>query len=133
MHAASPSALTETLPAAPQSVPKLRIAVARYAAAAGVTGHTLDRLTLSVSEAVTNVVMHAYADRGEPGAVTVTASLEGDRVMVTVIDGGRGMRPRLDSPGMGLGLPLIAHFADAFDVQRSAGGGTEMHMSFPVG
>ena len=40
------------------------------------------------------------------------------------------MRPRADSPGLGLGLPLMAHLADAVDIVRTSPG-TEIHLTFP--
>lgn len=49
-----------------------------------------------------------------------------------VIDEGGGMRPRPDSPGVGLGLPLIAQMTQAFEVRSSAAGGTCLDMSFAL-
>ena len=43
------------------------------------------------------------------------------------------MQPRTDSPGAGLGLPLIANLAETFSVTAPAGGGTELSMTFPLG
>lgn len=125
--------LSETLPAVADSVPRLRSAVTAFAAAAGAGGQTLDQVRLAVSEAVTNAIVHAYVEHDEPGAVTVTAGVDRGLLEVTVSDGGRGMTPRLDSPGMGLGLPLIARSTHVFDVHGSSSGGTEMRMSFQLG
>ena len=47
-----------------------------------------------------------------------------------VCDAGRGMTPRPDSPGAGLGLPLVASIAQRFDVQARSGGGTRLCMYF---
>ena len=71
---------------------------------------------LVVSEAVTNAVVHAYRDRDEPGRVHVSASLDEHGVEVSVDDDGMGMRPRADSPGVGLGLPLMGDLADRVDI-----------------
>ena len=109
---------------------ELRVAVTRFAKSAGVTGELLDQLRLAVSEAVTNVVLHAYVGAAEPGPVRLAARVDGGAIEVTVADDGRGMVPRIDSPGLGLGLPLIAQTTDTFDVHQSEGGGTEMRMSF---
>jgi signal transduction histidine kinase len=51
---------------------------------------------------------------------------------VTVRDNGCGMQPRADSPGAGLGLPLIASLADSFSVSVPPEGGTELSMTFPL-
>ena len=37
-------------------------------------------------------------------------------LVVDVRDNGRGMVPRLDSPGLGLGLPLIAQLTDVLEI-----------------
>ena len=51
---------------------------------------------------------------------------------MTVSDDGMGMAPRLDSPGLGVGLPFIADTADTLDIASSARGGTELRMSFQL-
>ena len=127
-----PALLTQTLPAVPESVPQLRSAVVRCATAIGAPPSTVEGVKLAVSDAVTNAVVHAYIDDERPGAIRVTATLEGGSLHVSVSDDGRGMRPRLDSPGLGLGLPLIAQTAETFDVHRAASGGTEVRMSFKL-
>jgi hypothetical protein len=42
------------------------------------------------------------------------------------------MSPRADSPGMGLGLCLMAHEANTFEIKTSAGGGTEILLRFEL-
>lgn len=127
------SLLRTSLPAVPASVPTLRAAVADFAAAAGVTEPRLTAVKLAVSEAITNAVVHAYADAPAPGDVHVVTCMCDDTVYVTVSDDGTGMMPRLDSPGLGVGLPFIAESADTLDIGRADGGGTELRMSFRVG
>ena len=73
-----------------------------------------------ISEAVTNVVLHAYRE-GEPGPVRVEASVEAGLLTLVVADEGVGMSPNPDSPGLGVGLALIARLADQVDVQSAAG------------
>jgi serine/threonine-protein kinase RsbW/stage II sporulation protein AB (anti-sigma F factor) len=124
--------LRRSLPAIPASVPVLRAAVADFVIAAGVREPHLDAVKLAVSEAVTNAVMHAYVDAAEPGEVRVATHLCGGTVYVTVSDDGLGMMPRLDSPGLGVGLPFIADTADTLDIATGEGGGTELRMTFRV-
>ena len=90
-----------------------------------------DAARLAVSEAVSNVVVHSYRDTG-PGAFTVSVEWTGDELRVTVRDEGCGMAPRMDSPGAGLGLPLIASLTERFSVTAPPGGGTEVCMTFPL-
>lgn len=88
-------------------------------------------MRLAVSEAVSNVVVHGYRHTSS-GAFTVAVEWTGDELRVTVRDEGCGMQPRMDSPGAGLGLPLIAHLAHTFSVTAPPGGGTEVIMTFPL-
>jgi serine/threonine-protein kinase RsbW len=101
------------LPAEPQSASRARRAVLH-----ALSGIAVDRdaVGVVVSEAVTNAVVHAYRDRERPGEVHVLASLDDDGVDITVADDGMGLRPRTDSPGVGLGMPLIADLADRVEI-----------------
>jgi anti-sigma regulatory factor (Ser/Thr protein kinase) len=85
---------------------------------------------LAVSEAVTNSVLHAYRDR-EPGTISLHARVDRGRLLIAVGDDGSGMRPNLDSTGLGLGISLITKLAT--DVRfDSTDRGTTVSMSFPV-
>lgn len=116
----------------PAAVPLLRGALADFLTGAGIGEPLLTSAKLAVSEAVTNAVVHAYVDAPQPGLVRVAASIEGDSLFVDVCDDGSGMMPRLDSPGLGVGLPVIAHNADTLDIRDSPRGGTLLSMSFRV-
>jgi len=105
---------------------------ARHAVRRVVAGLALDlaAIDLVVSEAVTNVVVHAYRDRADGhGRVRVAVARATDQIFVLVADDGIGMAPRSDSPGMGLGLPLIARLADSLQVRQSHEG-TQLLVSF---
>ena len=108
----------------------IRHSLSDFARGQGVREEVISAAGLAVSEATTNAVVHAYADADEPGAVTVLAGIEEGHLWVTVCDEGRGMRPRPDSPGLGLGLPLVATLADHFEVQARVGGGSRVRMAF---
>jgi serine/threonine-protein kinase RsbW len=87
---------------------------------------------LAVSEAVSNVVVHSYRQGPQDGAFSVAVESDLDLLWVTVRDHGCGMRPRMDSPGAGLGLPLIGNITDSFSVTALPEGGTEICMTFPL-
>jgi anti-sigma regulatory factor (Ser/Thr protein kinase) len=125
-----PPPLSESYAAVPAAVPKARNAVCRFAAIAGARREQVDALRLAVSEALTNVVMHAY-DR-TPGRIQVTAWLAADELWVLIADDGAGLHPRVDSPGLGLGLGLIAQLSDGFAIVNRACGGTELRMRFAL-
>ena len=88
-------------------------------------------MRLAVSEAVSNVVVHGYRETGG-GEFTLRVEWGGEELRVIVRDEGCGMMPRADSPGAGLGLPLIATLAESFSVIAPPGGGTEVCMTFPL-
>ena len=100
----------------PQAVPSARRAIQAYVDRDEVPTAIRASAALAVTEACTNVVLHAYLDAEEPGEVEVRARLDEQELILQVSDGGRGMKPRADSPGLGMGLPLIAQMTDHFEV-----------------
>jgi PAS domain S-box-containing protein len=115
------------LEAVPAAVGEARQGVAAFAERHGLARR--DDVALAVTEAVTNAVLHAFIDR-EPGTVRVLVVTGADELTVTVTDDGRGMQPRADSPGLGLGLPTIGRLAALVDLREPPGGGTELSMTF---
>jgi anti-sigma regulatory factor (Ser/Thr protein kinase) len=121
-----------TVPASAPNVAELRHSVVEFARANGVPEPRLDDVALAVSEAVSNAVVHAFRGIGDHGTLMVQAAVrEREWLDVQVTDDGSGMAPRDDSPGLGLGLPLIRHLADELDHRQPANGiGTEVWMRF---
>ena len=116
------------LPARAENVAVVRHAFGGFAEVLTVDEQTLADIKLAVTEACTNVVVHAYPD-GE-GPLGIRAWVRGDRLTVVVHDEGRGMLPRPDSPGLGLGLPLIATLAESLELGTGADERTEVRMTF---
>ena len=117
----------QRLPAQPSSVAQLRRAVVDFATELGF--EDTGPIALAVSEAATNAVIHAYSD-GEPGDIRVVACDEADRLVVVVRDYGQGMMPRADSPGLGLGLPMISTMVSDLQIEAAEGAGTLLRMHF---
>jgi serine/threonine-protein kinase RsbW len=129
---ASADRFNAVYPADPPSVSSIRHSLSDFARGQGVPEEVISAAGLAVSEATTNAVVHAYVDEPEPGPITVSAGVEDGMLWVTVADEGRGMRPRPDSPGLGLGLPLIAQMAAGFEVHERDEGGTEVRIRFEL-
>jgi anti-sigma regulatory factor (Ser/Thr protein kinase) len=103
---------------------------AKFARDAGLSGERLHKLRLAVSEAVTNVVVHAYRDRA--GTVSLAAALASGELWILVSDSGCGFQTPSARPGLGLGLALMADACDDFVIAERAEGGTEARLLFAL-
>jgi serine/threonine-protein kinase RsbW len=117
-------------PATAEAVHAIRGEMAALARACGLAETRINDVKLAVSEAATNAVRHAYPS-GTTGAVAATAWTEAAQLRITISDEGAGMVPRSDSPGLGLGLPLIASLADDVQIISAPHAGTEIRLAFP--
>jgi anti-sigma regulatory factor (Ser/Thr protein kinase) len=124
-----PSA-TWTVSARADTVAFLRQMVADFLIANGIAEPHVTDIQLAVSEAATNAIMHAFRAHNEPGTVRVSVTVDDGEIEIVVRDDGSGMAPRDDSPGLGLGLPLIRRVTDGFDHREPLDGGTELWMRF---
>ena len=133
-HLVEPSQveLLRRVPAEVGQVAGMRNAVLSFAEVCGVTKAGRADVALAVGEACTNVVMHAYVDAAAPGSLTVEASHCDGELVVAVRDEGRGMLPRTDSPGLGLGLSIIRRVSHRLEICGNGASGTEVRMTFAV-
>jgi anti-sigma regulatory factor (Ser/Thr protein kinase) len=123
--------LSRSYPATADSLAGARQAVIAVACEAGATRQQIDDVRLAVSEALTNVILHAYRDRG--GEIHVTAAVTGGELWVLIADDGGGLRPRSGRSGLGLGLALIALASEGLTIVTRSGAGTELRMWFRLG
>jgi serine/threonine-protein kinase RsbW len=110
-----------------QCVPQLRRALL-----AAISGRGLDddAVALAISEALANVVLHAYPT-GE-GLVTLTAEMSPTELVVIVADHGIGARSfevGSAASGLGLGLALIHELCSTSTTEPTSDG-TTITMSF---
>jgi serine/threonine-protein kinase RsbW len=120
--------LNESCLATPEAVGVIRRTVAAFAGAAGMCEAQLEDVRLAVSEAVTNIVRHAYGTEG--GQVHVTVRAVDDELWVLIADDGGGANITSGDPGLGWGLAIITEVCDAFALVERAAGGTEARMRF---
>jgi serine/threonine-protein kinase RsbW len=126
--AGSVASVSDSYPAVADSVPRARRVLSGFAASAGIADEQLEGVRLAVSEAVTNVVRHAYG--GDPGEVHVSASLHSGELRILIADDGCGLPNRQGTRGLGLGLVWMAEFSDGLKLFTRAGGGLEVRLRF---
>ncbi len=124
-----PPDLEISLPARPENVAVVRHMLGGVGDALVLHPEVLSDVKLAVSEACANAVLHAYAG-SQPGLLDLELTAHAERVEIVVRDHGRGMTPRPDSPGLGVGLPLMASLTSALELTNRSDGGTEVRMSF---
>ena len=117
------------VPATPAHVGRLRRAVRGWLrqALGDRDPDAVDNLTLAVSEALENAAEHAYADRDEPGTMTLSAQRDPSgpgTVVISVTDTGRWRPPSGGAGYRGRGLALIEELADAHTVRPGPTGTT---------
>lgn len=118
------------LPAVPLCVGQIRRELDEALAGIDVATPLRRDISLAVTEATTNTVLHAYGDL-RPGPIYVAAAVSGRSVVLTVSDCGRGMNAGAGRPGAGAGLSLIGRLADALRIAAApADQGTRLSIVF---
>lgn len=116
----------------PGSLVHIREIVCAFMTDAGLDAERTAEAVLAVHEACANVCLHAY-EEGETGPLGIEASVAGDRLEITVWDGGKPAirRPR-SQPGAGFGRKLIEAFSDEHAVEGPGEHGTRVRMTFTL-
>lgn len=115
-----------------------RIAVASFASQLDPTIEEIADIKTSVSEAVTNSIIHGYAN--SEGIVKVKARLYDDEIEIEVSDNGAGIEdvkearePLFTTKGnlerSGMGFTIMENFMDELSVESIVGLGTKIVMS----
>jgi serine/threonine-protein kinase RsbW len=127
----TPPDMEIALPARAENIAVVRHAFGALGEVLKINEEVVSDIRLAVTEACTNVVVHAYPDE-RCGPLEVLATLHGEALTVLVRDEGPGIVPRPDSPGLGLGLPLIASLTEAMRLGHDERGRTEVSMTFSL-
>jgi stage II sporulation protein AB (anti-sigma F factor) len=119
-----------------------RTVVAAFAAQLDPTIEELADIKTAVSEAVTNSIIHGYADKS--GTIKMHCILLGNELVVEIIDDGVGIeniekameplyttRPELERSGMG--FSFMEAFMDELEVESTLGKGTKVKMKKKIG
>lgn len=126
----APPDIELTLPARAENVAVVRHALGGLGDALGLGEELMTDVSLAVTEACANVVVHAY--EGREGPLEVAASVSGERITVVVRDHGAGITPHPGNPGLGVGLPLMATLSDVLELRHGSDGATEVRMTFEL-
>jgi serine/threonine-protein kinase RsbW len=124
------SAFQLSLPAHPDSITCVRHVLEGLEGLWPISREELDDIQIATVEACTNVVLHAYRDR-PAGLMEVHGGMHEGQAVVAVRDHGTGILPRTDSPGLGVGLPLIGALTDDLHIGLAPDGAHEVRMRFP--
>jgi serine/threonine-protein kinase RsbW len=112
-----------------RAISEIRSGVVEFAGEHGMAEDRRRDLGVAISEAVTNVVRHAYADDA-PGEVRVDAAADDACLSVRVTDEGSG---EAESDSLGLGLRLMEAIADRMELGPALSGcGTVVCMEFSL-
>jgi serine/threonine-protein kinase RsbW len=121
--------ITTAFPAVARSVRAAREIGAELAAQHGASDQTVENVRLAVSEAATNVVVHAY-EQETPGAFRIFASAGNGELLVTIDDDGCGLSSPAHSPGLGSGLQIMRQTAESVRFIERDGGGSTVQLRF---
>jgi serine/threonine-protein kinase RsbW len=112
----------------PECLTLIRGALSGLGEALAFEPELVDDLKTAVTEACSNVVLHAYEG---PGPLAVVVAVGRDRVQAVVHDRGRGIRSVSSAEDrMGVGLAVITALAERAEFISTPGEGTEVRMEF---
>jgi serine/threonine-protein kinase RsbW len=102
----------------------------------GLAKHLVHRVSVAVSEAFTNALLHGNRQQADKAIIIKLAINEGE-VCADIIDQGkrgleqiRGKAPATSTGEGGRGIDLIRHYADTAVFAASEDGGLQVHLVF---
>ena len=134
----NPKLVTMTLPSSSEFVAIARLTVSGIAARMNFPIEMIEDLKVSLSEACTNVIQHAYSST-LTGEIFIKFQMHSDKLEIFIEDHGKGFDPKvavspkqnnetIESFGLGLGLTFIKSLMDEAEVTSVIGKGTVVRM-----
>ncbi len=130
-----------TIPSMPEFVGVVRLAISGVAARLNFTIDEIEDIKISVSEACTNVIQHAYGSSSNPETdiIEIKAYIVGESLEIIVKDFGKGFdlsiigtpeqrKKSEEKMGLGLGLTFIKSLMDDTNFESIEGKGTTIQM-----
>lgn len=129
------------IPCAAEFIAVARLAISGIASRMNFTIEEIEDIKVSLSEACTNAIQHAY-DNPDPSkdSIELEVTINGDVLEIVIQDSGKGFdiailgteeqktRSR-EKMGLGLGLTFIKSLMDSTDFKSVQGKGTTIKMS----
>ena len=137
----SPLEMSLSIPCSAEFVGVVRLAISGLATRMNFNIEEIEDIKISVSEACTNAIQHAYPKISNPndGKIDIIAKIFPDKLEITVQDYGVGFNlsnigteeqreQSQEKFGLGLGLTFIKSLMDDTDFQSISGKGTTIRM-----
>ena len=129
------------VPCKPEYVRSVRMLAGDIAEAIPLPASSIDELKVAVSEAVSNVVRHAYRDACSALPVSIIFQRSSNKLVVEISDQGIGFDPpsegQVPVPDLtkdgGMGITLIKELMDKVVYWSQPGLGTRIRMSKTIG
>ena len=132
-----------TVPALSRNESFARAAVGAFVSQLDPTLDELGSVKAAVSEAVTNCIVHAYADSDTIGLINITSRIIGNKIYIKISDKGCGiedikkaMEPlfttKPEQERSGLGFAVMESCSDKVRVSSKKGQGTTVTLIFTV-
>ena len=126
------------LPSRSENEEFARVAVAVFASRLDPTLEEINDIKTAVSEAVTNSIVHGYAD--DTGIINIQVEIEENELNIIIKDYGAGIEDierareplfttKADEERSGMGFTFMEIFMDNLTVESGCGQGTTIHMS----
>lgn len=120
------------IPSKAEYVSVVRAFVTDIAGRLGLCASAVEDVQVAVSEACTNVVLHAYSENQHGSEIILRCTLKDGRLMVEIADSGQGIGKRvkyITERDGGFGLELIHSLMDNVSLDSSSERGTVVRMS----
>lgn len=135
-----PLEMKMTIPSATEFVSIVRLAISGVASRMNFTIEEIEDIKISVSEACTNAIQHAYSDgNGVDDKIHITARMHPDELEIEVKDKGTGFDLSIlgtkaqkeaseEKLGLGLGITFIKNLMDHAEFTSNKSEGTTVKM-----
>ena len=136
----SPLEMDMTIPCSSEFVSVIRLAVSGIASRMNFTIEDIEDIKISVSEACTNAIQHAYeSNPNVNNKIFVTAKIHPEELEIVVEDKGKGFDLGIlgtssqkeaseKKMGLGLGITFIKNLMDHAEFSSNSGKGTKVRM-----